>query len=203
MFAAAVWLLFTQGRCCRDVETGTSIATYKSNSSSRNGFCSLGRDYLLASQTGKGSLHFWSWHKVCQVMFAAEQREESCVNRFNLACIQECIVAYCEKCSAHTTHLRSMLMHAKVALHLLVCRTMYCSVPSLLNQCMPLLQQQMAHLLLEAERLVPSMFGPPAAASCCKVGLHTTRYRVVHRTLVPACCLVLGFQCLLHPCFPN
>lgn len=69
-----------------------------------------------------------------------------------------------------------MLMHAKVALHLMVCRTMYCSVLSLLNQCMLLLQQQMAHLLLEAEHLVPSMFGHPATASCYEVGLHTTRY---------------------------
>ncbi|KAL3153211.1 hypothetical protein ABBQ38_011961 [Trebouxia sp. C0009 RCD-2024] len=57
-----------------DVETCTSIATYKSNSSPRNGFCCLGRDYLLASQTGKGSLHFWSWHKdhVLQRAFTVE-----------------------------------------------------------------------------------------------------------------------------------
>lgn len=57
-----------------DLETGTSISSYKTNSSSRNGFCALGRDYLIASQIGKGSLHFWTWHKdhVLQRAFTVE-----------------------------------------------------------------------------------------------------------------------------------
>ena len=55
------------------------------------------------------------------------------------------------------------------------CRTMFCSVLSLLNQCMLLLQQQMAHLLLEGGLLVPSISGPQAVVSCCGVGLHTIR----------------------------
>lgn len=57
-----------------DVSTGTLLATYKTNVSPRNGFCRLGRDYLVGSQLGKGSLHFWSWHKdhVLQRAFTVE-----------------------------------------------------------------------------------------------------------------------------------
>ena len=53
-------------RIRRDVETGTLLATYKTNSSPRHGFCRLGRDYLIGAQLGKGSLHFWTWHKARQ-----------------------------------------------------------------------------------------------------------------------------------------
>ncbi|KAL0027630.1 hypothetical protein WJX79_003997 [Trebouxia sp. C0005] len=57
-----------------DVSTGTLLATYKTNVSPRNGFCRMGRDYLIGSQLGKGSLHFWSWHKdhVLQRAFTVE-----------------------------------------------------------------------------------------------------------------------------------
>lgn len=57
-----------------DVQTGTLLATYKTSASPRNSFCRLGRDYLLASQLGKGSLHFWTWHKdhVLQRAFTVE-----------------------------------------------------------------------------------------------------------------------------------
>lgn len=57
-----------------DVSTGTLLATYKTNASPRNSFCRLGRDYLMSSQLGKGSLHFWSWHKdhVLQRAFTVE-----------------------------------------------------------------------------------------------------------------------------------
>lgn len=55
------------------------------------------------------------------------------------------------------------------------CRTMFYSVLSLLNQCILLLQQQMARLLLEEGPLVPSMSGLQAAVSYYEVGLRTTR----------------------------
>jgi WD40 repeat protein len=48
----------------RDVSTGTAIATYKLNASPVGGLALLGRDYLLSTQIGKGSFHFWTWHKV-------------------------------------------------------------------------------------------------------------------------------------------
>lgn len=46
-----------------DVRTGTLVATWKGNSCNRNCLSLVGRDYVAAAQTGKGSLHFWTWHK--------------------------------------------------------------------------------------------------------------------------------------------
>ena len=76
---------------------------------------------------------------------------------------------------SQTTHVHGMQMHVNVGFILFLCRTMFCSVLSLSNQCMLLLQQRMAHSLLEAGHLAPSMFGPQAAANCYEAGLHTTR----------------------------
>ena len=42
------------------------MATWKGNSCNRNCLSLVGRDYVTAAQTGKGSLHFWTWHKVCK-----------------------------------------------------------------------------------------------------------------------------------------
>lgn len=76
---------------------------------------------------------------------------------------------------SQSMHVHGIHMHVKVGFILLVRRTMFCSVLSLLNQCMLLLQQRMAYLLLEAGHLAPSMFGPQAAANYYEAGLHTTR----------------------------
>lgn len=52
---------------CRDLSTGTHLATYKGNSCPRNGLCCVGEDHMVAAQTSKDSLHFWVWHKVGSV----------------------------------------------------------------------------------------------------------------------------------------
>lgn len=58
----------------RDVATGTALTTYKANASPANSLALLGRDYLVALQLGKGSIHAWAWHKdhVHQRSFAPE-----------------------------------------------------------------------------------------------------------------------------------
>ncbi len=47
----------------RDLDTGTQLSNYKGNGCGRNAFCCLGRDYLVAAQLQKDSLHFWAWHR--------------------------------------------------------------------------------------------------------------------------------------------
>lgn len=49
--------------CHRDVQTGTHLATFKDNGSGPNALALLGRDYIVAAQHAKGSLHFWTWHR--------------------------------------------------------------------------------------------------------------------------------------------
>ena len=56
---------------CRDVETGTHIASFKDNASGPDAVSLLGQDYLVAAQAAKGALHFWTWHKVCSSAFLA------------------------------------------------------------------------------------------------------------------------------------
>ncbi|MEW5316242.1 MAG: hypothetical protein WDW38_007623 [Sanguina aurantia] len=46
-----------------DLRTGTNLTSYKPSSSSRNGLCCVGRDYLAAAQTNKDALHFFAHHK--------------------------------------------------------------------------------------------------------------------------------------------
>ncbi|GAB4815509.1 hypothetical protein N2152v2_002555 [Parachlorella kessleri] len=57
-----------------DIATNTQLTSYKGNASPANGLSLLGRDYLIANQKSKGSLHFWTWHKdqVHQRSFAVE-----------------------------------------------------------------------------------------------------------------------------------
>ena len=55
------------------------MATWKGNSCNRNCLSLVGRDYVTAAQTGKGSLHFWTWHKVC--------KDLSCIH---VQCAQHC-----------------------------------------------------------------------------------------------------------------
>jgi hypothetical protein len=47
----------------RDLDNGTQLSNYKGNGCGRNAFCCLGRDYLVAAQLQKDSLHFWAWHR--------------------------------------------------------------------------------------------------------------------------------------------
>ena len=55
----------------RDVQTGTHLATFKDNASGPNAFSLLGRDYIVGAQHPKGSLHFWTWHKVWLLLQSA------------------------------------------------------------------------------------------------------------------------------------
>ena len=64
MFDAQLFNSYIPCPTCRDVRTGTLVATWKGNSCNRNCLSLVGRDYVAAAQTGKGSLHFWTWHKV-------------------------------------------------------------------------------------------------------------------------------------------
>lgn len=47
----------------RDVQTGTALMAYKGNASRPGGCALVGREYMIASQTGKSLLHMWTWHK--------------------------------------------------------------------------------------------------------------------------------------------
>eukprot|EP00198_Chlamydomonas_reinhardtii_P007316 XP_001696652.1 predicted protein [Chlamydomonas reinhardtii] len=53
----------------RDPVTGSQVSAYKGNGSSRNGLATLGNDYIVAAQTHKHALHFWSWHRVSNAGF--------------------------------------------------------------------------------------------------------------------------------------
>jgi hypothetical protein len=48
----------------RDIDAGTFIAAFKGNASGPGGLARLGRDYIVAAQTTRSALHFWTWHKV-------------------------------------------------------------------------------------------------------------------------------------------
>ena len=48
----------------RDVDAGTYIAAFKGNACGPGGLARLGRDYVVAAQTTRSALHFWTWHKV-------------------------------------------------------------------------------------------------------------------------------------------
>jgi len=59
----ASWVHTNTGRC-RDIEAGTFIAAFKGNASGPGCLARLGRDYVVAAQTSRSALHFWTWHKV-------------------------------------------------------------------------------------------------------------------------------------------
>ncbi len=50
-------------RRCRDIEAGTFIAAFKGNASGPGCLSRVGRDYMIAAQTSRSALHFWTWHK--------------------------------------------------------------------------------------------------------------------------------------------
>lgn len=60
---------------CRDLETGTSLCSFKGNSSPARAACPLGRDYFVSCQLKKPLLHFWDWRKenVIQKSFIPEK----------------------------------------------------------------------------------------------------------------------------------
>ena len=58
-------------RPCRDIEAGTFIAAFKGNASGPGCLSRLGRDYVVAAQTSRSALHFWTWHKVPASGFVA------------------------------------------------------------------------------------------------------------------------------------
>jgi pre-rRNA-processing protein IPI3 len=48
----------------RDVHTGTALTSFKTNACPPGALSTLGSDYLVAAQLGRGGgLHFWTWHK--------------------------------------------------------------------------------------------------------------------------------------------
>ena len=57
-------LLMARVCVSRDIEAGTFIAAFKGNASAPNCLARLGRDYIVAAQTTRSALHFWTWHKV-------------------------------------------------------------------------------------------------------------------------------------------
>mmetsp|Transcript_42549 Transcript_42549/g.100994 ORF Transcript_42549/g.100994 Transcript_42549/m.100994 type:complete len:452 (+) Transcript_42549:115-1470(+) len=62
-----------------DLDNGSVQTTYKQNACCRNGLRTVGRDYFVASQMGRGVLHFWTWHK--------EQVHLRCFTKEPLLCV--------------------------------------------------------------------------------------------------------------------
>lgn len=68
----------TQSKACRrrvrrrDLNTNTYLTSYKGNASPRNGLCCVGPDYLVAAQSSKDALQFWTWHKARAAADAAD-----------------------------------------------------------------------------------------------------------------------------------
>ena len=98
-------LTFKFSRACRDVATGTAIAAYKGNSSPANCASILGRDYIVAAQAGKGSFHFWTWHKVRRCGGRSAAQTPAGVGVARTARLTPAAFPWC--CAQDQVHLRS------------------------------------------------------------------------------------------------
>lgn len=58
------WSTSTSLFGCRELDTGTQLASFKQCSAAVNGLAVLGTDYFIAAQQQKDAIHVYSWFKV-------------------------------------------------------------------------------------------------------------------------------------------